>query len=156
MDPTGSTIAASRGDNFIVFWRRRPEGMVPVPEWKIDAGKGARFALHPNGLILVTASCGGEVRSWQLEEGKAPVVERSMAKGDGQALPCPLTAPVFSRDGVMLAAAKGPLLRLWSRTNGGEWEQRFSGALDDDLGRRAGRHTDPAGQDHQPDHQCSI
>ena len=112
MNPTGSTIAASRGDNFIAFWRRRPEGMVPVPEWKIDAGKGARFALHPNGLILVTVSCGGEVRNWQLEEGKAPM-SATVARGDGQGAAVSPTAPVFSRDGVILAAAFGPLLRLW-------------------------------------------
>ncbi len=137
MDPTGSTVAASKGDNFIVLWRRRPDGMVSVPEWNISAGKGTRFALHPNGLVLVTAACNGDINSWQLEEGKAPV-STLIAKGDGQAVPCPATAPVFSRDGVLLAAAKGPRLRLWSRTDGGEWEQRFSGAFDDDLGDEPG------------------
>lgn len=136
MNPAGSTLAAARSDNVIAFWRRGPEGMVPVPEWKIEAGKGARFALHPNGTILVTASCGGEVRSWQLEEGKAPV-STVVARGDTQALPCPSTAPVFSRDGVILAAASGPLLRLW-QMNGKAWEQRFNGALDDDLGDEPG------------------
>ncbi len=136
MNPDGSTIAAARGDNFIVFWRRRPEGMVPVPEWKIDAGKGARFALHPSKSMLVTASCGGEVRSWQLEEGKAPV-PTVVAREDSQALACPSTAPVFSRDGVILAAATGSLLRLWL-TNGAVWEQRFNGALDDELGDEPG------------------
>ncbi len=136
MNPSGTTVAAARGDNNIVFWRRRPEGMVPVPEWKIEAGKGTRFALHPNGSTLVTASCGGEIRSWQLEEGKAPM-SSVVAKGDSQALPCPSSSPVFSRDGVILAAATGPLLRLWLAT-GDAWEQRFNGALDDDLGDEPG------------------
>jgi WD40 repeat protein len=108
-----------------------------VPEWKIDAGKGTRFALHPNGLILVTAACSGEVRSWQLEEGKPPV-PTLITKGESQALPCPATTPVFSRDGVFVAAAKGPRLRLWSRTTGGAWEQRFDGAFDDDIGDEPG------------------
>jgi WD40 repeat protein len=140
MNPTGSTIAAAKGDNFIVFWRRRPEGMVAAPEWKIDAGKGTRFALHPSGLILVTVSCGGEVTSWRLEEGKAPI-PTVMAKGENQAIPCHMTAPAFSRDGVFVAAANGPRLRLWSQTNGGEWAQRFSGAFDDDLGDEPGAQT---------------
>jgi WD40 repeat protein len=136
MNPSGSTIAAARSDNNIVFWRRGPEGMVPVPEWKIEAGKGTRFALHPNGSTLVTAACGGEVKSWQLEAGQAPEAT-VVARGDSLVLPCPSTAPVFSRDGVILAAANGPLLRLW-QTSGGAWEQRFNGALDDDLGDEPG------------------
>ncbi len=137
MDPQGSTIAAARGDNVIEFWRRRPTGVESVPEWRIDAGKGTRFALHPNGLIVVTAACNGEVRSWQLGEGKPPV-PTLITKGDSQALPCPATIPVFSRDGVFIAAAKGPRLRLWARTNGGTWEQRFDGAFDDDIGDEPG------------------
>jgi len=137
MDPQGSTIAAARGDNFIEFWRRRSAGVESAPEWKIDAGKGTRFALHPSGLILVTAACSGEVRSWQLEDGKPPV-PTLITKGEGQALPCPATIPVFSRDGVFVAAAKGPRLRLWSRTNGSAWEQRFDGAFDDDIGDEPG------------------
>lgn len=136
MNPSGSTVAAARSDNVIAFWRRQPEGMVPVPEWKIEAGKGARFAVHPSGQALVTVSCGGEVRSWQLDEGKAPVAT-VVSKGDNPALPCPTTAPAFSRDGLILAAASGHLLRLWSQ-NGGAWEQRFNGALDDDLGDEPG------------------
>jgi WD40 repeat protein len=104
--------------------------MVPVPEWKIDAGKDTRFALHPNGLMLATVSCAGEVNSWQLEEGKAPA-PTVIAKGDGQAAPCPATIPAFSRNGVFLAAAVGSRLRLWSRTNEGAWEQRFDDAFDD-------------------------
>jgi WD40 repeat protein len=136
MNPTGSTIAAARGDDIIVFWRRRPEGMVPVPEWKIHAGKGARFALHPDGSSVVMASCGGEVRRWQLEEGMTPV-STLVAKGDSLASPCPSSAPVFSRDGVILAVATGRLLRLWM-SGGGAWEQRFHGTLDDDLGDEPG------------------
>ena len=137
MDPQGSTIAAARGDSFIEFWRRRSAGVESVPEWRIDAGKGTRFALHPSGQILVTAACSGEVRSWQLEEGKPPL-PTLITKGEGQALPCPATTPVFSRDGVFVAAAKGPRLRLWSRTNGSAWEQRFDGAFDDDIGDEPG------------------
>ncbi len=137
MDPQGSTIAAARGDSFIEFWRRKPAGVESVPEWKIDAGKGTRFAFHPSGLILVTASCSGEVRSWQLEEGKPPL-PTLITKGEGQALPCRATTPVFSRDGVFVAAAKGPRLRLWSRTNGSAWDQRFDGAFDDDIGDEPG------------------
>ncbi len=105
-----------------------------------DAGKGTGFALHPSGLILVTASCGGEVKSWQLEDGKAPVAT-VIAKGEVQSMPCRATAPAFSRDGVFLAVATGPRLRLWSRANGGEWEQRFNGAIDDDLGDEPGAPT---------------
>jgi WD40 repeat protein len=137
MDPQGSTIAVARGDNFIEFWRRRSAGVESVPEWSIDAGKGTRFALHPSGLILVTAACNGEVRSWQLEDGKPPAPSL-IAKGEGPALPCPATTPVFSRDGVFVAAAKGPRLRLWSRSNGSAWEQRFDGAFDDDIGDEPG------------------
>lgn len=137
MDPQGSTIAAARSDNFIEFWRRRTAGVEAVPEWKIDAGKGTRFALHPSGLILVTIACSGEVRSWQLEDGKAPV-PTLIAKGDGPAQPCPATVPVFSRDGELVAVARGPRLRLWSRANGGALEQRFDGAFDDDIGDEPG------------------
>jgi WD40 repeat protein len=111
--------------------------MQPAPEWKIEAGRGARFAIHPSGSIAVTLACNGEIRSWQLEEGKAPV-PTVLAKADGQDKPCPVTVPVISRDGQMLAAARGPRLRLWSRSNDGSWELRFDGAFDDDLGDEPG------------------
>ena len=48
---------------------------------------------------------------------------------------------MFSRDGVFVAAAKGPRLRLWSRSNGSAWEQRFDGAFDDDIGDEPGAQT---------------
>jgi WD40 repeat protein len=137
MDPPGSTIAAMRGDNAIEFWRRRADTMEAVPQWRIEASRGTRFALHPSGLILVTVACNGEVRSWPLEDGKPPV-PTLIAKGESPALPCPATSPVFSRDGVIVAAAKGPRLRLWARTNDGAWEQRFDGAFDDDIGDEPG------------------
>jgi WD40 repeat protein len=137
MDPAGATVAAARGDGPIAFWRRGANGMQPAPEWKIEAGRGARFAIHPSGSIAVTLACNGEIRSWQLEEGKAPV-PTVLAKADGQDKPCPATVPVISRDGQMLAAARGPRLRLWSRSNDGSWELRFDGAFDDDLGDEPG------------------
>ncbi len=49
MDPAGSTVAAARGDNFIVFWRRRPDGIVPMPEWKTMPARARDLRCTPVG-----------------------------------------------------------------------------------------------------------
>ena len=129
MDRESSTIAATRGDKRILFWRHSADGIVPVPNWTIDADRGTMFTLHPKGSSVATVACGGKLTLWELVEGQAPV-PKVLTPGTAPANLCPLAAPSFSQDEALLAMALGSQLELWSRNAGGIWERQFAGAID--------------------------